>query len=164
MSKISIVVYQNNNQYSPAYKKYYGRVKHSSTVDVQMLCNHVAMDSGIEVSNVAVVFDALLKQIKEQLCGGHPIKVDGLGSMKVGIKSKGVGAADVKKRYPNFDPEKEDIRKYLSARQVEGAHLLFTASDDIKTLLRAVKFETDKSEWESENPGEAEAGSDEEKD
>ena len=148
MAQITICVYQNNNEHSDAYRKFYGRVKHSTEIDAKTLCAHTAKDSGIEESDVAIVFDALLKQIEEQLCNGHPIKVEGLGTMKVGISSTGVSENEIREKYPDFDPEVEDIRKYLNSRQVKGAHFLFVPSNEIKTLLRSVKFHTDKSEWE----------------
>lgn len=147
MAQITISVYQNKNPKLKAYGKFYGRVKHSTTIDVKTLCAHTAKDSGIEEAEVVTVFDAVLKQIEEQLCNGHPIKVEGLGTMKVGVSSKGVSEQDVKKKYPKFDPATEDICKYLSARQVKSAKFLFTPCEEIKTMLRGVKFQTDKSEW-----------------
>ena len=149
MAQVRIRVYQNNNSYSQAYGKFYGRVLHSTEIDVPTLCAHVAMDSGVEQAQVAIVFDAVAKQMKEQLCNGHPIMVEGIGTFKVGISSEGWGETEVKKLYPNFDPEKEDIRKYLSARQVKKAYLLFAPTEEVKKMLRSVKFETDKTEWAS---------------
>ena len=149
MAQVKIRVYQNNNAYSSAYGKFYGRVQKSTKIDVDMLCTHVAMDSGVEKAQVGIVFDAVAKQIKEQLCNGHPIKVEGIGTFKIGISSEGWGVAEVKKLYPSFDPETEDIRKYLSARQVKKASLLFAPTDEVRQLLRSVKFLTDKTEWNS---------------
>ena len=156
MATVTINVMQNNNQYSSAYKKFYGRVQHGETISSKTLCAHAAKDSGIEESSISLVFDAFLKQFEEQLCGGHPIKVDNLGTFKVGIHSSGIGVNDVKKSHPEFDPEKDDIQKYVSAKQVKSAHLLFTPCEEIKELLRAVKFETDKSHWEQATKDEEE--------
>ncbi len=149
MATVTIGIYQNNNQYNSAYQKFFGRVMHSTEIDVEMLCAHVALDSGVEQAQVAIVFDAVAKQMKEQLCNGHPIKVEGLGTFKIGVKSEGWGVSDVKKVYPKFDPEKEDIRKYLSARQVKSAHLIFKPTEAVKNMLRGIKMTTDKTEWAS---------------
>lgn len=149
MAQVKIRVYQNNNTYSNAYGKFYGRVQHSTEIDVPTLCAHVAMDSGVEQAQVAIVFDAVAKQMKEQLCNGHPIKVEGIGTFKIGIQSEGWGPEEVRKIYKNFDPETEDIRKYLSARQVKKAYVLFMPTEEVKQMLRSVKFETDKTEWAS---------------
>ena len=97
MAQVKIRVYQNNNSYSNAYGKFYGRVQHSTEIDVPTLCAHVAMDSGVEQAQVAIVFDAVAKQMKEQLCNGHPIKVEGIGTFKIGIQSEGWGEQEVKK-------------------------------------------------------------------
>lgn len=147
MGKITIEIYQNHNPKSEAYGKYYGKAVQATTIDAKTLCKHVAMDSGVEESEVAVVYDGQLKQVKELLCNSHIIKMDGLGSFKIGVSSVGVSEADVQRRYPHFNPETEDIRKYLTAKQVKSAHLLFTPCDEIKQALRGVKFETDKSGW-----------------
>ena len=149
MAKVKISIYQNRNKKSKNYKQFYGRVKHNSTIEPATLCAHAANDSGIEEAKVAIVFEGVLKQMKEQLCLGHPITLDGMGTFKIGISSEGVSTEDVQRRYPQFDPETDDIRRYLSARQVKSAHLLFNPSVEVKTLLRAIKFETDKTEWAS---------------
>ena len=149
MATVTISVYQNNNEHMKSYLKFYGRVKHEESIDVKVLCNHAARDSGIEEADVSLGFDAILKQIQEQLCMGRPIKVEGLGTLKIGFHSDGVSAADVQEKHPDFDPTSDDIRKYLVAsRQVKNPHLIFIPSDDIKNNLREVKFRTDKSDWE----------------
>lgn len=150
MAKVKIGVYKNNNLKSLAYGKYYGCVNHTSAIDSTTLCKHAAMDSGIEESQVALIYDAQLKQMKEQLCNGHPIVVPELGTFKLGISSEGVSLADVRKRHPEFDPETEDIRKYLSAKQVKDVYILFTPCDSIKESLRGIKLETDKTIWQAQ--------------
>ena len=147
MAKVTIKVYQILNTKSAAYGKYYGRVHQNSIIEPETLCKHAAMDSGIEQSEIAVVSDAVMKQLNELLFNGHPIKVTGLGTFKLGISSEGVSAADVQHRYPEFDPSKDDIRKYLSTKQVKKVFIHFTPSETIKAALRAVKVETDKTEW-----------------
>lgn len=148
MAKTKLSLYRNTNQTSAAYEKYYSRVAQSTTIDAKTLCSHVAADSGIDEIYVFMVFSALIKQIREQVCNGHPIVIDNFATVKIGISSTGVSVEDVKKRVPSFDPEKDDIRKYLSANQVTSVRLLLTVSEEIRTLLRSVKFETDKSDWE----------------
>ena len=67
MATVTISVYQNNNEHMKSYHKFYGRVRHEDIVDVKILCNHAARDSGIEEADVSTSFDAILKQIQEQL-------------------------------------------------------------------------------------------------
>lgn len=150
MSTVKIQVYRNNNEKSSAYGKYYGRVMHSPIIDVTTLCLHAAMDSGIEESQLSLVYDAQQKQMKELLCNGHTIEVEGLGTFKLGVCSEGVTVADVQRRYPQFNPETDDIRRYLTANQVKSAHILFTPCESIKSALRAIKLVTDKTEWEAQ--------------
>lgn len=149
MSTIIISVYRNTNMESKAYNKFYGRVRHTSTIDVTTVCKHAAMDSGIEESQVVLINDAQQKQMKELLCNGHPIEVPELGTFKLGVSSVGLSVEDVKRRYPKFNPETDDIRLYLTANQVKEAHILFTPSDTIKNALRSIKMVTDKSDWQA---------------
>jgi predicted histone-like DNA-binding protein len=151
MGKIIIELYQNNNEKSDNYKNFYGRARKATPVDATTLSEHAASDSNIESSDIANIYDAEFKQIQELACNGHAIQLDGWGTFKLAISSKGVSAADVKARHPEFDPTKEDIRKYLSAKQVKKARLVFIPCQEIKEALRSVKFETDKSEWISDD-------------
>ena len=150
MGKIKIKLYQNNNRKSDQYKFFYGRAYQATPIDESTLCEHAALDSNIEKSEIAMVYDAEAKQIKVLVCNGHAIKVEGLVTCKIGVSSKGVSEAEIQERHPEFDPTKDDIRKYLSAKQIKKARLLFTPCEEIKEALRSVKFETDKSEWETE--------------
>jgi len=147
MGKITIELYQNNNKKSDYYKNFYGRPRKASPIDATTLGLHAAKDSNIEASEIANIFDAEFKQIQEFVCNGHAIKLEGWGTFKLAVSSKGVSEADIKARYPDFDPEKEDIQKYLSAKQVKKVRLVFIPCQEIKEALRSVKFETDKSEW-----------------
>lgn len=151
MGKIIIELYQNNNEKSDNYKNFYGRARKATPVDATTLSEHAASDSNIESSDIANIYDAEFKQIQELACNGHAIQLDGWGTFKLAVSSKGVSEADVKARHPEFDPTKEDIRKYLSAKQVKKARLVFIPCQEIKEALRSVKFETDKSEWISDD-------------
>ena len=148
MGLVVINIYPNSNATSKAYGKWYGRVKQESVVDAKMLCAHAALDSGIESADVAVVFDALFKQMKEQLCNGHPIVVEQFGTFKIGVSSSGVSLADIKKSYKQFDSATDDPRRYLNCgRMVKSVHLNFVPSKEVKEVLGSVKYETDKTEW-----------------
>jgi len=147
MGKIIIKLYQNNNEKSDIYKQFFGRVRHATTIDKQTLAEHAAADSQIEASDIATVYEAQFKQIQQMVCYGHAIQVDGLGVFKLSISSEGISPEEVQRRHPEYDPEKDDIRDFLNARQVKNARLLFIPSKEIKEALRSIKFETRKSEW-----------------
>jgi len=151
MGKIIIELYQNNNRKSDNYQFFYGRARKASPVDATTLSEHAASDSSIEASEIANIYDAQFKQIKELACNGHAIKLEGWGTFKISVSSKGISEAEIQERHPEYDPAKDDIRKYLSARQVKKARLLFIPCQEIKDALRSVKFETDKSEWISDD-------------
>ena len=147
MGKIIIKLYQNNNEKSDVYKQFFGRVHHATTIDKYTLGEYVAADSQVEASDVVAVYEAQFKQIQQMVCNGHAIQVEGLGVFKLSVSSEGVSPEEVQRRNPKYDPQKDDIRDFLNARQVKKARLLFIPSKEIKEALRSVKFETRKSEW-----------------
>lgn len=95
MGKIIIELYQNNNEKSDNYKNFYGRARKATPVDATTLSEHAASDSNIESSDIANIYDAEFKQIQELACNGHAIQLDGWGTFKLTVSSKGVSEADV---------------------------------------------------------------------
>lgn len=67
---------------------YVARPVRYSTIDVNDLADHIAADSRIERSKIAVITDSLIKQITEMVLNGHSISVPHLGTFSPKIKSK----------------------------------------------------------------------------
>lgn len=67
---------------------YVARPVRYSTIDVNDLADHIAADSRIERSKIAVITDSLIKQITEMVLNGHAISVPHLGTFSPKIKSK----------------------------------------------------------------------------
>ena len=125
MAKVTIEVYQILNTKSPAYGKFFGRVRQNSTIESATLCKHAAMDSGIEEGEVAMVSDAVLKQVKELLLNGHPIRIPHLGLLKMSVNSKGTTS----------------VSEYNAGHEITNIHLVFTPDAEIKAELESLKFE-----------------------
>lgn len=67
---------------------YVARPVRYSTINVNDLADHIAADSRIERSKIAVITDSLIKQITEMVLNGHSISVPHLGTFSPKIKSK----------------------------------------------------------------------------
>ena len=104
--------------------KFYGAAFLATPISENDLNDLISQDSQIERSEVAVVTDAICKQIKELVCNGHSIKVGTLGTFSLGLKSKAV--VDAKK---------------VSSENVKSARLRLRASQELKNNLKAVRIE-----------------------
>ena len=104
--------------------KFYGAAYLSTPISENDLNELISQDSQIERSEVAVITDAICKQIKELVCNGHSIKVGTLGTFSLGLKSKAA-----------------ETDKLVSAQRVKSARLLLRASQDLKNHLKAVRIE-----------------------
>lgn len=94
-----------------------------STIDVSDLADHIAADSRIERSKVAVITDSLIKQIREMVLNGHKITVPHLGSFKPKIKSTMA-----------INPESVDAATFT-------ARVAFRPSAELKTELQSARIE-----------------------
>lgn len=102
---------------------YVATPKRYSTISVEDLADHIASDSHVERSKVAVITDSLIKQIREMVLNGHSIKVPHLGTFKPKIKSE---------LAPN--PESIDASSFT-------AKVTFTPSVELKRELQASRIE-----------------------
>ena len=94
-----------------------------STISVEDLADHIAADSRVERSKVAVITDSLIKQIREMVLNGHKIEVPHLGSFKPKIKSQLA-----------INPESVDATSF-------SAKVRFTPSVELKRDLQAARIE-----------------------
>lgn len=106
--------------------KYYARPVLAGTITASELNDLISLDSGVERSEVALVTDAVCKQIKELVCNGHSIQVGTLGTFSIGMKAKVV---------PTEKEVKADTIKELKVRLYE--------STEIKNDLKATRFVAD---------------------
>lgn len=109
-----------------------------STISVEDLADHIAADSRVERSKVAVITDSLIKQIREMVLNGHKIVVPHLGSFKPKIKSQlainpeSVDAASFSAKV-RFSPSVE-LKRDLQAARIEKTTLpVAPAAPDIAT-------------------------------
>ncbi len=101
MSKIIYDVYQNKNDKSAAYGKYYGRIVHTETLNTRKLAKHIAEHGSVYTQDV--VEGVLTKAeacIVEMLLESKKVKLEGLGTFYLMAENKKGGAASLDKFTP----------------------------------------------------------------
>ena len=124
MGSIRAEPYQNMNISSTAYGKWYFRPFYDQTLDVEELANQIMWDSKVERSRIQAVVSAVIKQIREHLCNGKPIRVPHLGLLKLGVSSKGVAT----------------VQEYNAGTDIKNLRILLYPDPEIKKELREMKY------------------------
>ena len=146
MGKMRVTPYQNkNDKMVKAYGKWFMRAKPYGALSVEDLSNHIAMDSKVERTLVGEITKAVVKQMKELLMNGHPIRVPHLGLLKVQVSTEGA----------------ETKEEFNAGKHVKNAHLILVPTVEIKEEMRKMKFEKDyEPEKTAGSGGNSGAGSD----
>lgn len=124
MGSIRAEPYQNTNISSTAYGKWYFRPFYDQTLDVEELANQIMMDSKVERSKIQAVVAAVIKQMREHLCNGKPIRVPHLGLLKLGVSSKGVAT----------------VQEYNAGTDIKNLRILLYPDQEIKRELREMRY------------------------
>lgn len=101
----------------------FAQVERASKISTDDLNDLIAQDSQVERSEVAVITDAICKQIKELVCNGHSIQVGTLGTFSVGFNAKVQPSVDL-----------------VSAKDVRKVNVRLYESKYIKNELKATRF------------------------
>lgn len=103
---------KNNDAKTPeAYGKWYARVAHCGTVSLRDLSLTMQQNCTLKRSDILAVLAELADTIKLELQNGNKVYIDGLGTFKMGIRSRGV-------THP---------ADYRTDHDVAGLHIVFTA-------------------------------------
>ena len=130
MGTITIKRYQNINEKMPkCYKKWYGKVVHRGTMSTDDLANHIMKHGSVYTDDVVRgVTRKLMHCIAEQLAEGYKVKLDGIGTLYLGVSSTGVDY-----------PEDFDISRNLTRI---GVKLLADQSHDSIFTAKMMKQNT----------------------
>ena len=88
---IYIKKYQNSNSKMPkCYGKWYGRIVHTETLNLDDLCDHIASHGTIFTADVvAGTVKKFVQCIQELLLEGKKVKLDGIGTFYLSAKTEG---------------------------------------------------------------------------
>jgi predicted histone-like DNA-binding protein len=138
MGKVLIKKYQYNNEKNEtAHRKWFGRVVHMETVDLDGMCRHMITHGTIFTEDVVVgVVKKFVSCIQELLLESKKVKLDGIGTFYLACKSLGVDDVDdyvPRKHITNlkvrFSGDRSKLSGYKKAALLEAANLT-----DLSTL------------------------------
>ena len=88
-------LYQNNNEKSTGYGKYYAHKVAGKLLDLDDLAAHMAgHNSPYSKGLIRGILTDLVECVRELAYEGNQVKIDNLGIFQVSMKSKGVTQAD----------------------------------------------------------------------
>ena len=126
MAKIIYEVYQNQNSYSQAFGKWYGRVKNLESLNTRKLATHISEHGSIYTPDVVYgVLEKFRSCLIEMLLNSKKVKIEGLGTFYTTLECNKGGAVSkdkfnvnshVKGLHIRFLPEQEQENN-ISSRQ-----------------------------------------------
>ena len=151
MSKIIYDVYQNTNEESSAYGKYYGRIVHTETLNTRKLAKHIAEHGSVFTQDV--VEGVLTKAegcIVEMLLESKKIKLEGLGTFYLMAENKKGGAPTLEK----FNPKTTFSGLHIRFLPDSGADVQLNSKDVLAkaTFMWAEDLKRERAASRPENP------------
>lgn len=125
MRILRVTPWQNTNDFTTGFGKWYMRAFYNKALDVDELAEHISKDSGVERTLVASITQAVVKQVGELLCNGHPIRVPHLGMLKLGVSSAGAAT----------------LEEFNARTHIKNLHIVLVPDAEIKQAIRKMKFE-----------------------
>ena len=89
--------------------KWYARAVPTAVINTRQLAEIIQRNCTVKKSDVMAVLEELVEVMKDQMQDSKRVKLDGFGSFKIGIESKGAQTA----------------AKYSVAEHVRGLHVVF---------------------------------------
>ena len=89
--------------------KWYARAVPTAVISTRQLAEIVQRNCTVKKSDVMAVIEELVEVMKDQMQDSKRVKLDGFGSFKIGIESKGAQTAG----------------KYSVSEHVKGLHVVF---------------------------------------
>ncbi len=109
-------MYQDNREDSAQRGKWYAKAVPDELVETDQLAEMIQRNSSMKRSDVLAVLTELSEVLRDQLLAGNRVKINGIGSFKVGFTSKPAetreewsAATHVSGTRVNFLPETVDI-------------------------------------------------------
>ena len=126
-------LYQDNRAESTTRGKWYARaVYNSRPKTLKQMAMEIQENVSVKKSDVLAVLDEMVVVLKKWMQDSNRVKIDGFGSFKIGLNSKGARTA----------------KSFTVADHIEGMHIVFTperthdsAGNRVKQFLQGAKVE-----------------------
>ena len=110
-------IYKNNNKKNAGFGKFYARAMHNGTTNLDDIAAIIERNCSMKKSDVKAVLTELVEVMTAQIQDSKRVKLDGLGTFKIGISTKGAESAAA------FNPAHQEHAGNLHARGSCGARL-----------------------------------------
>lgn len=129
---LKYILYQNTNQsMTSAYQKWYAKAQIEGVKDTDDLAEVIQRNCTAKKSDVLAVLSELVEVMTTELQNGNRVKLNGFGSFKLGLRSKGA----------------EKPEDFSVTKNIKGVRVLFTpethtdqAGSTVKTLITGVRL------------------------
>ena len=142
MAKIIYEVYQNQNEHSSAFGKWYGRVKYLESLNTRKLANHISEHGSIYTPDVVYgVLEKFRSCLLEMLLNSKKVKIEGLGTFYTTLECNKGGAmskdkfnvsSHIKGLHIRFLPEQEQENNISSRQFLKQAEFI-----NVESLLKS---------------------------
>lgn len=116
-------LYQDKRETSKFKGKWYARAVHTGTVDIDDLADEMQANCTVKRADIIAVLSELVETMKTHLQMSHRVKLDRLGTFKIGISTK---------------PANE-IKDFTALDNVKSVHVLFQPETKIEKNKTRVK-------------------------
>ena len=103
------LVQNNNEKMTEAFQKWYAKAVAIGTKNLDDIAEIIQRNCTVKKSDVKAVLTELPEVLKDMLQDSYRVKITGLGSFKMGIKSKGA----------------DSVKTFSVSENVTGMHILF---------------------------------------
>ena len=148
MAKIIYEVYQNQNEHSSAYGKWYGRVKYLESMNTRKLATHISEHGSIFTPDVVYgVLEKFRSCLLEMLLNSKKVKIEGLGTFYTTLECKKGGAltkdkfninSNIDGLHIRFLPEQEQEQNISSRQFLKQAEFI-----NVDSLLKKEKEDSE---------------------
>lgn len=126
---VNFKIYQSNRE-GDTMGKFYARAAHRDTVTIKELAEVMQNNSTVKYSDILAVLTELSEVMRQELQRSNRVKIDGIGTFKVAVRSSGAVSA----------------KDFSVSENIKGVRVLFmpevtvdAGGNRVKTLLAGVK-------------------------
>lgn len=116
-------LYQDNRSTSKNKGQWYARAVHTGTVDIDDLADEMQANCTVKRADIVAVLSELVETMKTHLQMSHRVKLDRLGTFKIGMSTKPA----------------ENIADFSANNNVKSVHVLFQPETKIEKNKTRVK-------------------------
>ncbi len=109
MSVLYRLIQNNNKKNTKAYGKWYAHAVTTNKIGLNDVALRIQQNCSMKKSDVKAVLDELIEVMTQELQNSHAVRLDGLGTFRMGLSSTGTVT----------------VREFNASKNVVGVHVCF---------------------------------------